>query len=318
VLLLACAPAVTVRTVVPTLPAPWGERYTFVPGRPADPLTASALGAARWDEVLAGAASCVALAEAGGETVDDARVAWCALGAGWAWPVSWWGTELVAWDQPPPGLGAKLAEGGEVGLVRARVGAGDRWVLLVGDRRSDQPALARVQALGATVELPGARASDPEGRVVEGPVQLDQRGEWWLETDAAAFSLWVGVAAPRVPPSWPRPTGAAERDVEAALAALRRWYGRGELTRDSMIDSVARAVLASQRDGVRALAAAGFADVRAGGGPCSGRDGVACVAAVWRTVPGHALGCGELATWGMAWKPEGAGVRMQILAAGEP
>ena len=335
----ACAttrPARVDPSVTPMLPSPRGDLYTRAPGMPNDPLVASVAGGLPWDETLSGVATAVALAHVAKEPVDACRVRWMAVLAGYPYPVRGWRTADAALGEVPEPLlaeaRAQAARRVDVGLVRARDGEVDRWVLVVGERTADLPPIPREVPVGDTVTL-GAGSwvvSDALGelRAAEGTFVADTPGEWLVAaragaTTLAAFPIYVGETSPKAPPlGCLAGTGDAASRADTALVGLRATYAFPAVARDPALDSVARArlrayaageTLPNARDQLRA---AGVIGVPVAAGACRAATVEACLAAMWWSPEDRGALVGDVAEYGLALEESRGEVRMVVVGAG--
>lgn len=323
--------------LLPVLPSPRADLYTRAPGTPRDPLVASVADGLPWDEALSGVASAVALADLSGEKVDDCRLRWMAVLAGYPYPVRGWLAASTAKGEVPERLleeaRAYAARGRvDIGLVRAREDEIDRWVLVVGDHTAEIPAVPRELRLGEEVSLAGMSwvGSDPLGevRALDGTLVADIPGEWLLAARAggrtvASFPVYVGDKPPEMPPlQCDARAGAPEQRVSAMVADLRSRYQYAPLARDPALDSVARARLRALAAGgdvpdARAqLRAAGFVGVPVAAGECRAATVEACVSNMWWSPEDRGALVGDLADYGVAVEEGKDGVRVVILGAG--
>jgi hypothetical protein len=322
---------------LPVLPSPRGDLYARVPGTPRDPLVASVAGGLPWDEALSGVAASVALAEVAGQPVDLCQLRWMAVLAGYPYPLVARSSAAVPLGQVPQALVAEAqAQRGkqvDVGLVRARGGETDHWVLLVGEHHAEIPPVARDVSVGDTVPLGGAVdwvVSDPLGdhRSVEGELHPDLAGEWMLSarvdgTPVATFPLYVGVSPPEVPPMRcdAHDGGLVDR-AGATVAAVRAAYGYTPMEHDSGLDSVARARLRDFAaghplpDAAVQLRSAGYLGVPVAGAECKASTVEACLEKVWWSPEGRGALVGDLDAYGVAVQDTGAGVLLVLLGAG--
>lgn len=335
--LLACAPKVTkvAPDVLPVMPSPVAPSYAHVVAIPRDPLVASVMAGSPWEASLAGGATGVALAIIAKEPVGPRLVAWKAALAGYPWPVDIAEQARTKPGEPPDTLAKRARElaaesGRDVGLVRARDGQEDLWVLLAARRGGVLPEVPRTLHLGdalarwgqdAVVYPPSNRGARPL------PAVLDEAGEWMVEVRAdgaviARFPLHVGVDAPQVPPIGDRP-GVGELTVqgEQVLDGLRARYHQDPIVEDSMLDSVARALLRRARDGSLgdipgAMQAAGFVGMPVAGATCEARDVAACLDRVWWSGADRSVLVGGYAHVAIAAEPTPDGVRLVVLGAG--
>ncbi len=339
-LLAGCAHSGALRVdadVTPVLPSPRADLYTRAPGTPNDPLVAAVAGGLPWDEALSGVATAVAMADLAGESVDTCRLRWMAVQAAYPYPVRGWLAEDVAKGEVPERLLAQArahAKGDvDIGLVRAREGETDHWVLVVGEHVLELPPIPRDVHLGAEVALGEGEwvVSDPLGEVrgaADGTLTADIPGEWLLAARSggrtlAAFPLYVGEAPPEAPPlqCTPRKGDAATRVAEM-IADLRDGYDFAALRRDAALDSVARARLRSYAadaplpDAREQLRAAGFVGVPVAAAACRAATVEACVAAMWWSPEDRGALIGDLADYGLAVQEGEGEVRIVIVGAG--
>lgn len=338
-LLAGCAHTGAARVdpeVAPSLPSPRADVYTRAPGTPSDPLVAAAAAGLPWDEALSGVATAIAMAELGGDRVDGCRLRWMAAQAAYPYPVRGWLAATVGKGEIPATLlehaRAYAQKPVDIGLVRARIGEGDRWVLVVADRRGEVPAIAREAAVGETLTLGAGdwRVSDPLGepREVADALVLDAPGEWLVQARAggaalATFPVYVGETMPEVPPyACAAGDGAPDARAASAVAAVRDAYGYAPLARDPALDSVARArlrawvgrePLPAARDQLRA---AGFIGVPVAAGACRAATVEACLEGLWWSPDDRGALVGDLAEYGLAVDTREGDVRIVLVGAG--
>lgn len=321
---------------MPSLPSHRADLYTRAPGTPSDPLVAAVARGLPWDEALSGVGTAIALAEIGGERIDACRLRWMAVHAGWPHPVRGWLAATVAKGEVPERLleeaRSRASRGADIGLVRARVTDGDRWVLVVADRVGAVPAVPREVSTGTEIAL-GAGAwtvADPLGelRDVDGTLLADAPGEWLLQAwdgdrAIATFPVYVGEAPPELPPyACAVGTGDPEARAVAGLAAVRDAYGYAALSRDPALDSVARARLRDWSGGQELppardqLRAAGFIGVPVAAGACRAATVEACLEAMWWSPEDRGALVGDLADFGLAIETSGGEVRVVLVGAG--
>ena len=315
--------------VMPVLPAPRGDVYTRGVDRPNDPLVATVVDGMRWTETLSGAAAAGALAMIGGETLDLCKVRWYAVLAGYPYPVLGWLTLAVPKGELPEKLleAARARSGKDIGLIRARAGEQDRWVLIVGDPGPMFPALARELELGSSVSLgPGAwTASDPYGepRQVAETLRLDVPGEWMIGQGATSFPVYVGESPPERPPMvCAVGAGTAEERAEATINTMRTTYAYEPMKRDGALDSVARVRLREElaggekHDAAEQLRAAGYVNVPVAAATCRANTVEACLADIWASPAERAVIVGDLVEYGVASAVVGEQVVMVVVGAG--
>jgi hypothetical protein len=249
----------------PRLPSPRAGSYASLPAKPLDPGVASLVNGRRWDSVLSGAASGLALRLVSGEgslTVPEVREA--ALQAGWLYPIQGAQVWVAKRGGPPPSaVGEWLQQTPAttpIGLVRARSTLEDVWVGLRSNPRAKLDGIPRQLPVGGTLQLPELKGasltlSDPYGNLEEASLDtawshlLDVEGEWLFEVrDAqgvvALFTVYVGVVPPdlhllvpsRVPPTW---TEADERTADT-LARVRDAYGLSPFRTDPIMAAAAQ------------------------------------------------------------------------------
>jgi hypothetical protein len=274
-LLLGCAARLPVDASSPILPALEAPIYAAAPYAPADPLVQKVAARARGlalDESLSAAAAAVGLADAEGAGVDGAVVTWAAFAAGWPHPVQAIGMERVAEGHPPgegflEDLEAASEQWPVAGLARARGRRGDTWVLLLSAPAIELGPFPRELGVGETFALPLGDTGDwtdlqqlaigPDRIIHDGPVVLDQPGEWVVElwgTGAdgdrrlAQFPLYVGLETPADGP-FVAPVRLGVEDLEgeilASLNELRSLEEVRPVTADTSLALAARAGLAA-------------------------------------------------------------------------
>jgi hypothetical protein len=315
--------------VMPVLPAPRGDVYTRGLDRPNDPLVASVIDGMRWTETLSGAAAAAGLAMIGGETLDLCKVRWLAVLAGYPHPVTGWLTLAVPKGELPEKLleAARARPDKDIGLIRARAGEQDRWVLLVGASGPAFPAMAREVALGATVTLgPGVwSVSDAFGevRVVTDTVRLDVSGEWMFGLGSTSFPVYVDERPPERPPLvCAAVDGSAEDRAGAGIAAVRAAYAYEPVRRDGALDSVARVRLREElaggekHDAREQLRAAGYVDVPLAAATCRAATVEACLADIWSSPSQRGAIVGDIVEYGVATALVGEQVVMVLVGAG--
>lgn len=117
----------------PILPAPDAGMYAHGPSAPKDAMVAVAAEGLAWDEALSGAAGAIAVT---GNDPTMPAVRWAAIRAGYPYPVLTAVTGSSDHGVAPDGMLERirnlLRPGDDLGLARARVGAADVWVALVG------------------------------------------------------------------------------------------------------------------------------------------------------------------------------------------
>jgi hypothetical protein len=220
----------------------------------------------------------------------------------------------------------------DIGLIRARTGEKDRWVLLVGEHRGDIPPVPRVVGVGATVALGSGdwAVSDPLGnlREVNGAFKADLEGEWMVGArlggkPLATFPVYVGNPPPVKPPLQCSVTsGTLDERVGRAVEDVRAWYGFASLEHDGSLDSVARARLRQRLAGdelppvEEQLARAGFVDVPVAGAECVAPTVEACLEKIWWTPERRAVLVGDLAAYGVAVQQTDRDVVMVLVGAG--
>lgn len=330
----------------PILPSPEAELYATGGETPRDPLVAGVASKLPWDEALSGAAGALALRSG---APDAARVAWAAYRAGYPYKVRAVLTLEVGPGVWPEALVTQLqgqvAPDEHLGLARARMGANDHWVALIGAPRGARLApLPRELGLGAELEVQAEGAArwrlvSPSGALREGALPtrlgLDEAGEWWLELDAGADAptlvavpIYAGMApTPEGPLDTPGapPMSVAGASAEAALllGELRADFSLGPLRADETLAMLGRepleAAVAGRWDGAAAAAraeGAGFRDAAAA--RCVAPTVALCLDAMMRDADGRAaLLSPDRALVGVAVALEVDRVRLALLAAGE-
>jgi hypothetical protein len=267
-LLLACPK--TSSTLVdweatPRLPTPRSNVYTTNPIRPLDVGVAAVIGGKRWDAVLSGAATGVALrlvAGTGSLTVPELREA--ALRSGWLYPIQgaqvWLGRPGVP---PPPAVQQWAADApadASIGLVRARSPLNDVWVGLLSRPRVQLGEIPRQLPVGAPLSLPAVKDAtltwaDPYGDLQEAKLdkpwtgQLDVSGEWLFEVRdkdgiAALFPVYVGLVPPEldllVPSEVPESWQEADNRTISTVERVRGAYGLRPFGSDMLMTAAAR------------------------------------------------------------------------------
>ena len=273
----------------PILPAPDAAMYAHGPSMPKDHMVALAAHGLAWDEALSGAAGAIAVT---GDAPNMPAVRWAAIRAGYPYPVITAVSGLADRDVAPQGmldnLPALLRPGDDLGLARARVGASDVWIALVGRATSRLLPFPREVAVGDAVMLAPDGASrgpldwtlvSPRGELRSGAlpadVVLDQMGEWWLEVDAsdgavvASVPLYAGMTTPPQPvvlegDSVSGPTEASSVLLEG-VNRVRQAFSLPGLSVDSTLTTLAEWPLDQvvggtwvREDGEKRLLAAGF------------------------------------------------------------
>jgi hypothetical protein len=201
------APPEAIGDDTPILPAPEAGTYTHGPSAPRDTMVATAARDLAWDEALSGAAGALAVT---GEQPTMPAVRWAAIRAGYPYPVltavSGRSDHGVSPDSMLEGVRGMVRPGDDVGLARARVGASDVWVALVGRPNGRLLPFPREVATGEAVTVaPDASLAgplewtlvSPRGELRTGRLPadlvLDEQGEWWLEVDAAGGRVIASV-----------------------------------------------------------------------------------------------------------------------------
>jgi hypothetical protein len=306
--LLSCAPKeppMPPLPPAPILPAPDGALYATGESTPRDPLIARAVSVGLpWQESLSGAATALALEQPFAPELSAAR--WAAIRAGYPHPVRSLLIGSVPQDTIPETLIAELqrilADGDELGLVRARAGGSDRWVALIGRPRVTIAPFARELPLGAPLELEtdadGWRLLSPSGvqsagKMSERPL-LSESGEWWLELTrqgrtALSVPLHVDMSTPPAP-ILTLPGTATPRPSEAVALAytlvndIRDEFDLTRLQTDPTLATLAdyplQLTLADTWDraqGEARLRAAGFVGGPVGQLSCEGRTVALCI-----------------------------------------
>ena len=192
---------------IPKIPAPQAVRYSVDLDTPKDFLVAQMVRDLPWSESLSGAAAEIAL-----KVVDrpirlqDAQ--WAAIRAGYPYPVDQVIVGDVDVDQFPKDLLKMLqtTSATRLGVVRVRIGAMDRWVVLFSNDGPLTEGFSRELAIGEelTVEGDGQyHLLAPTGHVHQGQLPLKQpldAGEWWLEVTSnkgeMSVPVYVGEGTP--------------------------------------------------------------------------------------------------------------------------
>ena len=273
----------------PILPAPDAAMYAHGPSVPKDPMVALAANGLPWDEALSGAAGAIAVS---GKSPTMPAVRWAAIRAGYPYPVITAVSGMADNDVPPQGMLEKvpgmLRPGDDLGLARARVGASDMWVALIGRTHSRLVPFPREVGVGDAVMLAPASESrepfqwtlvSPHGELRSGAlpanVVLDQMGEWWLEVDApggavvVSVPLYAGMTTPPQPVVLEGATVAGPTEATAALLDgvnhVREAFELPGLSVDSTLTTLADWPLEQvvggtwdREDGEKRLMAAGF------------------------------------------------------------
>lgn len=257
----------------PRLPAPEAQVYATRLGSPGDPLVASVVGELPWEESLSGAAGAIGVDAAGGQPLDDWRVRWAALRAGYPYPIHDFSYELVpegdVGQRVIQGLNREVRPGDHVGLVRVRGGQGDYWVGLIGRPIQLLEPVPRALPRGAELSLAAQAGTasgllqlslvSPSGRLEQGDlwqgreVTLEEQGRYWVEVRqpggvVASFPVFAGVPVDPAPPLAATLVLAGDPDsLELAawelLDAFRGFYGWASPQGDPILGAVARAHL---------------------------------------------------------------------------
>jgi hypothetical protein len=146
-----------------------------------------------FDEALAGAATNIAIGISQGQGFDSADLTWACIRSGWPYTLSDMRSLRVAKDTDPIGLLAdlNLKESSRIGLVRARAGNMDIWVLLQSEVLVHAAPFAKTQTIDTPLANPFSDESgvqtqllSPGGTVYTlGKEQaLDETGEWLMES----------------------------------------------------------------------------------------------------------------------------------------
>jgi len=267
--------------------------YATGQSSPRDPVVAELvdMGQLPWEESLAGAAAGMLLDTERGVTLEAAR--WAAVRAGYPYPVESLIRGSVAMGEVPADLAAAAQKAvgpdDQVGVVRARSGDRDEWLVLVGRPRTRLAAFPR--ELKAGDELPISSSTpttwalvSPSGRVVRGispdHPRLEEVGEWLLVVrlaDAqgepgalvADLPLFVGIPTPPAPifevPGQPASSpGAATDELTALLADVRDAFELPALEPDPTLATLAEQPLFLALSGAWS-ADAGVARMRSAG-----------------------------------------------------
>jgi hypothetical protein len=305
----------------PILPAPEARDYATGDSSPRDPLVRALVQGAElpWDEALSGAATTLALDPARDIELGLARQA--AVRAGYPYPVVRVLAGELAAGEPPVELETAipqlLQKGDQVGVVRARMSNGDRWVVLVGRPRMRLEPFPREIGEGGTLRVRGDRPGtftlvSPTGRIERGALPLQQRldevGEWWVELRGAgpdrplvsAIPVYVGIPTPpaaviELPGEAARGPGEAVEIASELLDDLRGTFGLPKLQPDRILERLADLPLEqavrgewSREVGEERMRGAGFT-----GGPlaqlaCSAPTVAACLDQLFTTTEGRA------------------------------
>jgi uncharacterized protein YkwD len=273
----------------PILPAPDAAMYAHGPSMPKDPMVAAAAHGLAWDEALSGAAGAIAVS---GDQPSMPAVRWAAIRAGYPYPVITAVSGTADRDVAPQGmldnLASLLRPGDDLGLARARVGASDAWVALIGRTHNRLVPFPREVAVGDAVMLSPANESrepfqwtlvSPHGELRSGAlpadVVLDQMGEWWLEVQApggavvVSVPLYAGMTTPPQPVVLEGATVAGPTEATAALLdgvnRVRQAFDLPGLAVDSTLTTLADWPLEQlvggtwvREDGEKRLLGAGF------------------------------------------------------------
>lgn len=319
------------------MPAPRGEIYTQAAVPPTDTVLRKAMTGLPWDEVLAGAASGVALDLIDGVSTNAYRLRWAAILAGWPFPILSFNSFQSGYDDIPKDLLVKAqaaaAKGQVIGVSRGRQADGDIWVLLVSERRGDLGPIPRDPGLGDTLPLLGASfvLADPEGRIQEvgaGDFPLQRPGEWLLEAydsdgrKIAVLPLFVGGTAPLAPPIVADISGPTDISTLQLYNSVRNWYGLEDVEREMPLDSVARARLKMVRDGSvlpqasAMLGAAGYLNVPTAAAECQAATVASCLDGIWWSADKRWIFQGDFSVMGIASEAVDGGVRLVLVASG--
>lgn len=325
--------------MLPSLPSPRAGVYTHGRAEPRDPTVAYAARGLPWDETLSGAAAGVALELVAGEKPGPSVVRWKAVLAGYPYPVVSRAIATVPKGEVPAALieqaRARVASGGaaaDIGLVRARRGDEDTWVLLVGDRRTEIGRIPREVELGESIGLTGAEwtVADPSGAVHTPGAGIvpDLAGEWLFRATldgriVATFPVYVDVPTPAASPlDTESGEGDAVSEAGAMLAGVRHYYRLSTLQRDSALASVARSRLRTLLDGGRLpeagaqVRAAGFVNVPIAAAECRASTVAYCLDSIWWSPEMRAVFMQDATAVGVAADVRGDGVTLIILTAG--
>lgn len=256
----------------PVLPSPESELYATGAGAPRDPLVAGAAAGLAWDEALSGAAGALAMSNT---PPDPARIAWAAYRSGYPYRVRAVLQLEVAGGQWPAALvdqiGAQLAAGEHLGLARARVGANDHWIALIGAPRGAKLVpIPREVPQGSPLALAAEGLArwqlvSPSGLRSEGTlpvhVTLDELGEWWLALDGGDGSaplvsvpVYAGMAPSaagplETPGVVARSSSLAVTEALSLVAMVREDFSSPTLRLDQTLSVLAREPLQAAVEG---------------------------------------------------------------------
>jgi len=153
-------------------------------------MVANAANGVEWDEALSGAAANLAIDLSSGTPIDSASVRWAGLKAGWPYPISHVGMELVAHQSEcPRSLLESIPAHTHVGIARARGATADAWVILSSTNETLASPFSKQQPINSVFEIP---YSNPEGLILRGygatgdlqsgtNITFDHEGEWVVE-----------------------------------------------------------------------------------------------------------------------------------------
>ena len=176
--------------LTPILPAIDADIYSVSPTEPRDPLVTTAALGLEWDEALSGAAANLAIDLSSDTPIDAASVRWAGLKAGWPYPITYAGMELVAHQTDcPSSLLENIPTHSHVGIARARGSTADAWVVLSADVQRVAQPFSNTQELNAVFSLPysnseglSIRAFGATGEMQSGSsITFDHEGEWVIE-----------------------------------------------------------------------------------------------------------------------------------------
>jgi hypothetical protein len=295
----------------PILPSPEGSNYALGERRPADPIVAAVVEQSLlpWTESLSGAATTIALDTDHAPTLAAAQ--WAAIRAGYPHPIA----TIISGTEPPGTVPDELIDaltpniriGDQLGLVRARTAAGDRWLALVGRPGVAVEPFPREHAVGGQLDVAGSTLArwvlvSPSGQSTSGTLPLstplNESGEWWLElqtpeptpSQLLGVPLYVGMDTPKAPlipihdvGTTPGPQELQDRALYALLD-IRTAFGLYEFQWDDTLASLAvtpvQQVLGGTWDaerGVQRLRGAGFIGGPAAQLACTSTSVEACI-----------------------------------------
>lgn len=262
-LFVACKTTHQPETISPKLVAPESAWYITNYGRPNDWLLEKITLNLKWEEGLSGAAGSLAMKHFSQTNLDPWEIKWAAYRSGYPYPVVAVAIETTNVDKTPDFIN-ELVSDQDLGLARARNGASDTWVALIGQPLFDLEPVPRNMERGKITFKPKTPQPDvtfelvsPTGEysnfILGNGVEsiLNEVGEWWVQftnsKGSFGFPVYVGVPAVATGPDFNTRDSDLLTTIWQDLDSIRNLLGLPLFTEDPILSAAAKSQIQGPR-----------------------------------------------------------------------